>query len=207
MSSPYSVYAVNEAVVPQELAGEDYAAISAHAMTLLLVVGINVHIHHLFHRRKGLYSWAVQIGSLGCFFAVSGSLMRNFVRNSVRVWPLYTLLATVGWTIYTVTQLVVPYSRLHLVVRNETIQCCVFTDVSPADQEGIQEHGRFVAKDRGPPDLEKSLPPSPQGGVRLLWKNKDDEPEEEVNGLHGWERRAKPVLEVPWLPRQAGGQV
>lgn len=117
------------------------------------------------------------------------------------------LLATLGWAVYSVAQLVVLYSRLHLVVRNETIQRCDFTDVSPADQEGIPEHGRFVAKDRGRPDLEKSLSPSPQGGVRLLWKNKDDEPEEEVNGLHEWKRRAKPVLEVPWLSRPASSQV
>ncbi|KAL8994995.1 MAG: hypothetical protein Q9169_005194 [Polycauliona sp. 2 TL-2023] len=129
MPSSYSVYNINEAEVPDWLPGEDYAAIAAHAMTLLLVVGINVHIHHVFQRRRGVYFWAMQIGSLGCFVDVIALMVRNFVHNSVRVWPLYTLLATVSWAVYTVAQLVVLYSRLHLVMRNERIQHYVFLSI------------------------------------------------------------------------------
>lgn len=121
---------MNDNEVPKWLPGEDYTAISAHAMTLLFVVGFIVHIHHAFHQRKGLHFWAMQIGSLGCFFDVSGLLVRNVVRNSVRVWPWYTFPAMVGWAVYTVAQLVVLYSRLHLVVRNETIQRCVFLAIA-----------------------------------------------------------------------------
>ncbi|KAL8707387.1 MAG: hypothetical protein Q9220_007579 [cf. Caloplaca sp. 1 TL-2023] len=132
MSDPYSVYAVHEAEKPKWLPGEDYAAVSAHAMTLLLVVGINIHIHHVFQRRKGAYFWAMQIGSIGCLFDVIGLLVRNFVADSVRVWPLYTLLATVGWATYTVAQLVVLYSRLHLVSQNLSVQRGVYMAIAIA---------------------------------------------------------------------------
>ena len=95
-------------------------------MTLLLVVEINIHIHHVFQRRKGNYFWAMQIGSLGCLVDVIALLVRNFVPHSVRVWPLYTFLATVSWAVYTVAQLVILYSRLHLVLRSLILQRCIF---------------------------------------------------------------------------------
>ena len=122
MSNSYSVYAIHEAEKPKWLPGEDLAATAFIAMTFLLVAEINIHIRHVFKEKKGLYYWAMQVGSVACGIDALSLLIDYLIPSSRRVWWLYTLGATVGWATYTVAQLVVLYSRLHLVLRNTKIQ-------------------------------------------------------------------------------------
>ncbi|KAI4114538.1 MAG: hypothetical protein LQ338_007995 [Usnochroma carphineum] len=126
MVSEYSVYAVHEAQRLKWLPGEELAATSFIAMTYLLIVEVNIEIHRVFQRRRGIYFWAMQIGSLGCFLDATAMILRYLVPGAERVWVLYTLMPTVGWATYTVAQLTVLYSRLHLVCRSPAIQRRVF---------------------------------------------------------------------------------
>ena len=126
MVSKYSVYAVNQAKPPEWLPGEELAATAFIGMTILLIIEVNVEIQRTFKRRKGIYYWATRVGSIGFFFDAVSLILRYLVPNPQRVWVLYTLLATVGWAVFTVAQLVVLYSRLHLVCRNGNVQRRVF---------------------------------------------------------------------------------
>ncbi|KAG6988913.1 hypothetical protein G7Y79_00068g096120 [Physcia stellaris] len=126
MPSDYSVYSIHQAQQPDWLPGEELAATAFLSMTFLLVVEINVQIYHAFKRGKGIYFWAMQIGSVGCFVDAIGTLIKYLLPHSMRLWVLYTLFATVGWAVYTVAQLTVLYSRLHLVMQHEGIQVLVF---------------------------------------------------------------------------------
>lgn len=126
MVSEYSVYAVKQAERPKWLPGEELAASAFIAMTYLLVIEVNIEIHRVFRRRRGVYFWAVQIGSIGCAWDATGMILRYLVPNGKHVWILYTLMLTTGWAVYTVAQLTVLYSRLHLVCRNRDIQQRVF---------------------------------------------------------------------------------
>ncbi|KAL8690678.1 MAG: hypothetical protein Q9218_003923, partial [Villophora microphyllina] len=122
MPPEFSIHTINEAEVPQWLPGENLAAAAFLSMTLLLVLEINIQIHHVFTKRKGVYFWAMQAGSLGCAVDAVGLLTRYLIPGSDRVWPLYTMMTSVSWAIYTVSQLVVLYSRLHLVSQNASAQ-------------------------------------------------------------------------------------
>ncbi|KAL8736499.1 MAG: hypothetical protein Q9166_000291 [cf. Caloplaca sp. 2 TL-2023] len=53
-------------------------------------------------------------------------ILRYLVPGAERVWVLYTLMPTIGWAVYTVAQLTVLYSRLHLVCRSPAVQRRVF---------------------------------------------------------------------------------
>ena len=122
MISKYSVYAVNQANPPEWLPGEELAATAFIGMTILLIIEVNFEIQRTFKRRKGIYYWATRVGSIGCFLDAVSIILRYLVPNPQPVWALYTLLATVGWAVFTVAQLTVLYSRLHLACRNEDIQ-------------------------------------------------------------------------------------
>lgn len=105
---------------------EEHAAVAFIAMTFLLVVEINVEIHRVFKQRKGVYFWAMQLGSIGCGADALGLILKYLAPTAVHVWPLYTLLTGVGWAVYTVAQLTVLYSRLHLVSQNHGVQRAIF---------------------------------------------------------------------------------
>ncbi|KAL9595500.1 MAG: hypothetical protein Q9219_006398 [cf. Caloplaca sp. 3 TL-2023] len=95
-------------------------------MTYLLVAEVNIEIHRVFQRRTGIYFWAMQVGSVGCFLDATAMILRYLVPGAKHVWILYTLMPTVGWAVYTVAQLTVLYSRLHLVCRAPNVQRRVF---------------------------------------------------------------------------------
>lgn len=126
MPSQYSVYSVHEAETPKWLAGEELAATGFIAMTFLLIVEVNIEIHRVFKRRQGIYFWAMQIGIIGCTLDALAMILRYLVPGASRVWVLYTLMPTVGWAVYTVAQLTVLYSRLHLVSHSQKVQRRVF---------------------------------------------------------------------------------
>lgn len=62
------------------------------------------------------------LGTWGCVIDSIAVVLKSFLPNSQRLWPLYTLFILVGWTIYAPAQLLVLYSRLHLVNRNRNLQ-------------------------------------------------------------------------------------
>lgn len=126
MPSEYSIYSFEQAHGPKWLPGEDLGAAAFHAMTFLLVVDINIQIHYAFKRATGIYFWAMQVGSIGCFIDAIGTMMHYLLPDFSRYWALYTFFSTVGWAVYTVAQLTVLYSRLHLVVQNEGVQRMAF---------------------------------------------------------------------------------
>ncbi|KAL8804450.1 MAG: hypothetical protein Q9182_002555 [Xanthomendoza sp. 2 TL-2023] len=122
MPSPYSPYSVEQAEPPKWRPGEEVAASAIIGMTLLLVIEVNFEIFRLFKRRKGLYYWAMTTGSWACGFDAIGIIIKYLSPGTKRVWPIYTLLLSVGWAAYTVAQLTVLYSRLHLVCEGQRLQ-------------------------------------------------------------------------------------
>ncbi|KAL8720216.1 MAG: hypothetical protein Q9225_002878 [Loekoesia sp. 1 TL-2023] len=118
MPSPYSPYAIHEAGVPKFNPGEEPAASAFVGMTLLLVLEINVELFRMFKRRTGLYYWAITIGSYACGVDAIGIILKFLTPGAEHIWIFYLLIMSIGWATYTVAQLVVLYSRLHLITEN-----------------------------------------------------------------------------------------
>ena len=55
------------------------------------------------------------LGTWGCVINAIAVVLKAFLPGSEPAWPLYTLFMLLGWTIYAPAQLLVLYSRLHLV--------------------------------------------------------------------------------------------
>ena len=120
--SEYSPYAVNESEPPKWNPGEDLAAAAFIGMALWLILDVCFGIVRVFKRKKGLYYWSCQIGILGCLSDAVGVIFKYLVPGSKAYWPLYTLLLLVGMAFFAPFQLLVLYSRLHLVNNNHKIQ-------------------------------------------------------------------------------------
>ncbi|KAL8693460.1 MAG: hypothetical protein Q9218_001731 [Villophora microphyllina] len=121
MVSPYSPYGIIEADPPKWKPGEEQAASAFIGMIFLLVIEVNFKIFRVFSRREGIYYWAITIGSWACAVDAIGTIIKYLAPNAKRVWPLYTLFVTTGWATYTICQLTVLYSRLHLMSESPTI--------------------------------------------------------------------------------------
>ena len=102
--------------------GEDLAAIGFVAVVFYLFIDINLGIYRTFKKKQGLYYWCMLLGTWGCVADSIGVVLKNFVPNPEPLWPLYTLFILGGWTIYAPAQLLVLYSRLHLVNQNHKLQ-------------------------------------------------------------------------------------
>ncbi|KAL8992543.1 MAG: hypothetical protein Q9169_007019 [Polycauliona sp. 2 TL-2023] len=124
--SQYSPYAVGQAELPKWNPGDEVAAAAFVGMTLLLVLETNVEILRMFKRRTGLYYYAISIGSWTCGANALGLILKNLTPGSRPAWPFYTLLVSVGWAMYSVAQLTILYSRLHLVSESQRLQRGVF---------------------------------------------------------------------------------
>ena len=62
------------------------------------------------------------LGTWGCLIDSIGVVLKYFVPKSEPLWPVYTLFLLGGWTIYAPAQLLVLYSRLHLINKNHGLQ-------------------------------------------------------------------------------------
>ena len=62
------------------------------------------------------------LGTWGCAIDSIGVIVKYFLPNPEHLWPLYTLFLLGGWTIYAPAQLLVLYSRLHLINQNHKLQ-------------------------------------------------------------------------------------
>ena len=62
------------------------------------------------------------LGTWGCLIDSIGVVLKYFVPKPEPLWPVYTLFLLGGWTIYAPAQLLVLYSRLHLINQNHRLQ-------------------------------------------------------------------------------------
>ena len=62
------------------------------------------------------------LGTWGCVIDNIAVVLKNFTSKPEPIWPLYTLFILAGWTVYAPAQLLVLYSRLHLVNQNRNLQ-------------------------------------------------------------------------------------
>ena len=73
----------------------------------------------------------MQLGTLACAVDAIGVILKYLEPHSSHIWPLYTLLLLVGWSIYAPAQLLVLYSRLHLVKESYRLQRWVLIKITP----------------------------------------------------------------------------
>ena len=104
------------------------------ALIIYLLIDINIGIYRTFKKRQGLYYWSMLLGTLGCAIDTIAVILKYFLPNQKNLWPVYLLLILGGWTIYAPAQLLVLYSRLHLVNQDPKLQRCalIMVTVVPA---------------------------------------------------------------------------
>ena len=124
--SSNSPYHISESAATKWKPGEKLAAAGFVALVFFLVVDVNVAIHRIFKKRQGLYYYGMLLGTWGCAIDAIGIILKYFlhphISRSSHVWPISLLCLLGGWTLYAPAQLLVLYSRLHLVNRSRKIQ-------------------------------------------------------------------------------------
>lgn len=122
----YSPYAVAESEQPRWTPGENLAAAAFVGIALFIVLDVNVVMWRVFRKRTGYYYWSMKLGTLACAADAVGVILKYLLPNSGHIWGLYTFLLLGGWSIYAPAQLLVLYSRLHLVNESHRLQRWVF---------------------------------------------------------------------------------
>ncbi len=122
----YSPYAVAEDEPVKWKPGENMAAAAFVGAGIFIVIDVNVGIWRVFKRKQGLYYWSMILGTLFCLVDALGVILKFFASNTKHIWGLYTALLLCGWTVYAPAQLLVLYSRLHLVNDSHKMQRWVF---------------------------------------------------------------------------------
>lgn len=120
-----SPYAVAESDTPIWRPGEEIAASMFVGITLFLALETAFKIIRLFRKHRGLYFWSMILGTSGCVADCVGIILK-YLRPQPNIWPFYTLCLLSGWTAYALAQLLVLYSRLHLVNQSPRVQRFVF---------------------------------------------------------------------------------
>lgn len=121
--SSYSPYAEAESSPPDWKPGEEQTATVFLALSLYLILDVNIGIWRVFKQKQGLYYWALVIGTWSLAIGAIGNILKNFKPNwGPKIWPLWTLLICGGWSLFATAECVVLYSRLHLVNRSHKLQ-------------------------------------------------------------------------------------
>lgn len=121
--STYSPYADAESAAPDWKPGEEEAATAFLALTLWLILDVNVGIYRVFRKKRGLYYWSLVIGTWACALSTIGNVLKNLTpQYGPKIWPFWTLLINGGWSVYATAECIVLYSRLHLVNRSPKVQ-------------------------------------------------------------------------------------
>ncbi|KAI4098373.1 MAG: hypothetical protein L6R37_006512 [Teloschistes peruensis] len=117
-----SPYGFIESEPPKWRSNEDRVASAFVGISFFLFFETIFEIFRVFKKRRGLYFWSLVVGVISCVINTIAITLKYLVPGSERVWPLYTLMALCSWTCYSLGQLVVLYSRLHLVLDNKSVQ-------------------------------------------------------------------------------------
>ena len=123
-----SPYAVAQSEPPIWRPGEEIAASMFVGIALFLALETAFKIIRLFRKHRGLYFWSMILGTSGCVADCVGIILK-YLRPQPNVWPFYTLILLSGWTAYSLAQLLVLYSRLHLVNQSRRVQRFVFVAI------------------------------------------------------------------------------
>ena len=118
----YSPYAVAESQQPQWKPGENLAAAAFVGIALFIVLDVNVGIWRIFRKRTGYYYWSMKLGTLACAVDALGVILKYLTPNATHIWGFYTFCLLGGWSVYAPAQLLVLYSRLHLVNESYRVQ-------------------------------------------------------------------------------------
>lgn len=113
--SSSSPYAIAEDKSPDWKPGEELAAAAFVGIAISLIFDVNVGIWRVFRKPQGLYYWSMKLGTIACLLDAIGVILKYLVPNPYQIWGLYTACLLVGWSFYAPAQLLVLYSRLHLV--------------------------------------------------------------------------------------------
>lgn len=114
-TSPYSPYAVAEDEPVVWKPGENLAAAAFVGAAIFIVIDVNVAMFRVFKKRRGLYYWSMKLGILFCLVDALGVILKYLRPDPKHLWGLSTALLLFGWTVYAPAQLLVLYSRLHLI--------------------------------------------------------------------------------------------
>ncbi|KAL8868545.1 MAG: hypothetical protein Q9174_004922 [Haloplaca sp. 1 TL-2023] len=119
--SSYSPYGFIQAKPPDWRPQEDRAASAFIGITLFVCFETLLEIYRVFKKRQGLYFWALLAGVISSAVNIIAMTLK-YLAELQGIWPLYTLMALVSWTVFTLAHFLVLYSRLHLVVESPKIQ-------------------------------------------------------------------------------------
>ena len=111
----YSPYAIAEDKTPDWKPGEELAAAAFIGISISLIFDVNVGIWRAFRKSQGLYYWSMKLGTIACLVDAIGVILKYLTPRPYHVWGLYTACLLIGWSVYAPAQLLVLYSRLHLV--------------------------------------------------------------------------------------------
>lgn len=116
-----SPYADAESGSPSWRVGERESAIVLLSLTLYIILDVNVAIYRVFRKKQGLYYWSLIFATWGTATVALGNIFKNLKPEWGVIWPLWTLMINGGWSVYAPAELLILYSRLHLVNQNERL--------------------------------------------------------------------------------------
>ena len=117
-----SPYGLIESAPPEWRPGEDRVASAFVGISFFLFLETSFEIFRVFKKRRGLYFWSLVVSVVSTAINNIAIILKFLVPGTEHIWPLYTLMALSSWTCYSLGQLVILYSRLHLVIDNQKIQ-------------------------------------------------------------------------------------
>ncbi|KAL8756464.1 MAG: hypothetical protein Q9199_002907 [Rusavskia elegans] len=117
-----SPYGLIQLAPPEWCPQEDRAASAFVGISFFLSFETIFEIFRVFKKRQGLYFWSLLVGIVSLPVNNIAILLKYLVPGTQHIWPLYTLSALVSWSFFSIAQLLVLYSRLHLVVDDPRIQ-------------------------------------------------------------------------------------
>ncbi|EAU34546.1 conserved hypothetical protein [Aspergillus terreus NIH2624] len=97
-----------------------YAVVSLLSVALYNVSELTFLLFLTFKRRKGLYFWSFFFATWGIAFYAIGFILKDF-RLATSIPAFYVTLIVFGWSAMVTGQSMVLYSRLHLILHNQTV--------------------------------------------------------------------------------------
>lgn len=119
LTIPYSLI---QSPPPRWRPQEDRAASGFVDISFFLFLETIFEIFRTLKRRQDLYFWSLLIGVICLTINDIAILVLYLFPNTQHIWPYYTLSALASWSLFSIAQLLVLYSRLHLVVDSPRIQ-------------------------------------------------------------------------------------